>query len=134
MYLVDTNIWLERLLAQKRSDEVGEFLNQVSSQHLFISDFSFHSLCLILTRLERAPAAIEFIEDSFVNGQVGLLTVPPEDFQKLIKVMDDFDLDFDDAYQYTIAENHSLRLVSFDNDFTRTVSGASTPAEILKEM
>jgi hypothetical protein len=25
MYLVDTNIWLERLLDQERSEEVGQF-------------------------------------------------------------------------------------------------------------
>jgi len=29
MYLVDTNIWLERLLDQEKSDEVGEFLSAV---------------------------------------------------------------------------------------------------------
>lgn len=29
MYLVDTNIWLERLLDQERSDEVARFLDHV---------------------------------------------------------------------------------------------------------
>ena len=134
MYLLDTNIWLERLLGPDRSDDVGEFLNRISSDQLFISDFSFHSLCLILTRLKRAHSAIEFVEDLFVNGQVGLLTVPPEDIETLIGVMNNFNLDFDDAYQYVIAERHSLSLVSFDNDFTHTARGASTPAKILRDL
>ncbi len=43
MYLIDTNIWLERLLDQERSSEVGSFLDRMSSNHLFITDFSFHS-------------------------------------------------------------------------------------------
>ena len=30
MYLIDTNIWLERLLEQERSDEVGGSLTLVS--------------------------------------------------------------------------------------------------------
>ena len=33
MYLVDTNIWLERLLDQEKSEEVGNFLTY---SHLYI--------------------------------------------------------------------------------------------------
>ena len=39
MYLVDTNIWLERLLGQEKSEIVGEFLNNVPAENLSISDF-----------------------------------------------------------------------------------------------
>jgi uncharacterized protein len=42
MYLVDTNVWLERLLDQDRSDEVGDFLARVSTAQLLMSDFSLH--------------------------------------------------------------------------------------------
>ncbi|MFZ5897593.1 MAG: hypothetical protein ACOYU7_00150 [Bacillota bacterium] len=51
MYLVDTNIWLERLLDQAKSQEVGEFLDSVPSELLFITDFSFHSVGVVLGRL-----------------------------------------------------------------------------------
>jgi predicted nucleic acid-binding protein len=44
MYLVDTNIWLERLLDQDKSESVRKFLDIVPSERLFISDFSFHSI------------------------------------------------------------------------------------------
>ena len=33
MYLVDTNIWLERLLEQERSEEVAKFLNSIPTEH-----------------------------------------------------------------------------------------------------
>jgi len=53
MYLVDTNVWLERLLDQTRSDEVGYFLEHTLSEHLSITDFAFHSIGVILSRLNR---------------------------------------------------------------------------------
>jgi uncharacterized protein len=56
MYLADTNIWLERLLGQANSDEVGQFLDQIPSNQIFITDFAFHSICVILTRLQTLEA------------------------------------------------------------------------------
>lgn len=52
MYLVDTNIWLERLLDQARSEEVGQFLAHIPSEQIFISDFAFHSIGVVLGRLK----------------------------------------------------------------------------------
>jgi len=53
MYLVDTNVWLERLLNQAKSAEVGQFLSKVASRDLYVTDFTFHSICVILSRLAR---------------------------------------------------------------------------------
>lgn len=36
------------------------------------------------------------------------------------RVAEAFGLDFDDAYQYVVAEKFDLMLVSFDTDFDRT--------------
>lgn len=47
-------------------------------------------------------------------------------------VAERFDLDFDDAYQYTVAERRNLTVVSFDSDFDRTDRGRRTPAQILQ--
>ena len=44
MYLVDTNVWLERLMDQTKANEVRQFLDNIPSEHLFITDFSFHSI------------------------------------------------------------------------------------------
>jgi len=44
--------------------------------------------------------------------------------------MDEFKLDFDDAYQYIAAEKYDLTIVSFDSDFDRTTRGRKTPSEI----
>jgi len=54
MLLLDTNIWLERLLAQERSEEVGDFLKSLPSEQIYITDFSFHSVSIILLRLNKS--------------------------------------------------------------------------------
>jgi len=131
MYLVDTNIWLERLLGQAKSDEVGQFLDHISSNQLFITDFAFHSICVILTRLKRKAALLNFVQDIFVNGAVTLVSIKPEETQSLVDVMDKFNLDFDDAYQYVAAEQNDLTIVSFDSDLDVTTRSKKTPAEIL---
>jgi len=68
MYLVDTNIWLERLLNQEKSDEVGRFLNDASPRDLFVTDFAFHAICVILIRLAKSEALLDFVQDVFVDG------------------------------------------------------------------
>ncbi len=46
--------------------------------------------------------------------------------------MEELALDFDDAYQYTIAAKYSLTILSFDSDFDRTDLGRKVPAEIIQ--
>jgi len=131
MYLVDTNVWLERLLEQARAEEVAQFLDRIPSERLFITDFAFHSIGVILTRLYKAEALLRFVEDAFIDGAVTLIHLRPEDTQRMLDVIEEFKLDFDDAYQYVAAEKYNLTLVSFDGDFDRTERGKKTPAEIL---
>jgi hypothetical protein len=131
MYLVDTNIWLERLLDQVRSAEVGHFLDHTPSERLFITDFAFHSIGVVLSRLNRMETLLRFVQDIFIVGTVGLIHLEPGDTERLVRVIEQFDLDFDDAYQYVAAEKYNLALVSFDSDFDHTERGRRTPAEAL---
>ena len=130
MYLVDNNVWLERLLNQDKSDQVGRFLNDVSPRDLFITDFAFHSICVILTRLARTEVLLDFVQDVFIEGTVNVVSIKPSDTRALLEAIDAYKLDFDDSYQYVAAEQNGLTLVSFDNDFDRTNKGKKTPAEI----
>lgn len=130
MYLVDTNVWLERLLDQARTEEIGYFLDHTPSERLFITDFAFHSISIILTRLNRKDALLRFVQDAFIDGAVSLIHLEPEDTQHLVQMMEQFNIDFDDAYQYRAAEKYDLTIVSFDSDFDRTTRGRKTPVEI----
>jgi predicted nucleic acid-binding protein len=129
MYLVDTNIWLERLLEQERSDEVGEFLSAVHSDQMGITDFSLHSIGVITTRLKRPDIFTVFVNDTCIEGAVNIISLVPGHLQKLVHSMTLYHLDFDDAYQYTAADEHGLVLVSFDTDFDRTPLQRMTPKQ-----
>lgn len=87
--LLDTNIFLEILLAQENAESAKALLSQ-SARHQFMNQSAIFA--------------------------------------------EKFDLDFDDAYQYTTARQYKLTLVRFDSDFRRTDSGCKTPAEILREI
>lgn len=130
MYLVDTNIWLERLLDQQRSAEVGQFLARVPTEELSMSDFTLHSIGIVLDRLGQRAILPGFVDDLFMQGGITLVSVRPDAIHRLVTVMDQFNLDFDDAYQYVAAERSRLVIVSFDADFDRTDRGRQTPAEI----
>ncbi len=52
MYLVDTNIFLEILLGQDKSSVCKDFLNK-NDDKIFISDFSLHSIGVILFRFKK---------------------------------------------------------------------------------
>lgn len=130
MVLVDTNIWLERLLDQEKSEEVGRFLAKMPTNQLIISDFSLHSIGVILDRLEKQTVFSEFVDDVLIRGGVALRGIPPESMCRLVEVIESYNLDFDDAYQYVVAERAQATIVSFDKDFEQTPQGRQTPERI----
>jgi len=132
MYLVDTNVWLERFLEQTRAAEVGDFLDRIPPDQLGLTDFALHSIGIVLARLGKPKAFVQFIQDALLDGAVSLIRLDPEDMQDLVAVMEQYGLDFDDAYQYKAAERYGLVLVSFDSDFDRTPRGRKTPAQVLQ--
>jgi len=131
MFLVDTNVWLERLLDQERSSEVARFLDRIPGDQLFITDFSLHSIGLIMTRLKQSEAFVCFVNDAFDYGAVRLIHLLPQDLEQVVEKIKQFRLDFDDAYQLVAVEKHSLTRVSFDGDFDHTEQKRKTPGEIL---
>lgn len=134
MYLLDTNIWLERLLGQPKANQVGQLLGLIPSDEIFITDFAFHSLCVILIRLKRQQALLNFVQDLFIDGDVSLVSIPPDKTPELVKAMRRYRLDFDDAYQYLAAKLHGLTLVTFDKDLKRRPLGGRTPAQVIASL
>ena len=130
MYLVDTNIFLETLLAQDRAAEVQSFLHSIDLNIIFMTDFSLYSIGITLFRLKKFALFISFLEDIVVNG-IDILSLDPEDLKTLDQSVQKFNLDFDDAYQYAVAEKYDLQLISFDKDFDRTERKRKKPAEVL---
>ena len=65
-----------------------------------------------------------------IQGGVALRNVPPDLMRRLVDVIDAFKLDFDDAYQYVVAERTQATIVSFDKDFDRTSLGRKSPERV----
>jgi hypothetical protein len=129
--LVDTNIFLEILLAQSRADEAKGLLQKVDMHDFFISDFSLHSIGLLLLRQRKPEVFRQFVADMVVNAGVIQLSLSPLEIDEVITAATSFRLDFDDAYQYAVAERYSLEIVSFDSDFDRTSRGRILPVAVV---
>lgn len=132
MLLLDTNIILEIALEQDNAQECVNLLEQYDKIDFFISDFSIHSIGVILNKRNNLEKFDKLIEDLRLVLKAILSLDHYYDLKRLINIMKVFDLDFDDAYQYRIAEKCKLTIVSFDKDFDKTKLGKRTPTEILQ--
>jgi uncharacterized protein len=129
--LLDTNIWLERLQGRAQSAMVGQLLDAVPPDQLVMSDFTLHSLGVILNRLGQHAVLLPFVQDVLIDGAVALVSLPPVTMYRVVAVMEQYRLDFDDAYQYVAAEREDAVIVSFDGHFDQTPRGRQTPAQVL---
>jgi predicted nucleic acid-binding protein len=131
MYLLDTNIILELLLDQDRADEVEQFLRSIPPEQLYLSEFALYSLGIILLRSKEYDTFLRAVEDLLTIGGLQLARLGVSDMPELVRAAQTYNLDFDDAYQYVVAERYDLSLVSFDMDFDRTERQRQTPGDVL---
>ena len=96
-----------------------------------MTDFSLYSIGIALFRLKNFTLFTRFVEDMIVDG-VSVLSLTPEDLKTLDQPIQKFNLDFDDVYQYTVAEKYNLQLISFDHDFDQTDIERKEPIDVLK--
>jgi hypothetical protein len=66
-----------------------------------------------------------------INAGVQPIALSAEELENVISAALRFNLDFDDAYQYAVAQRYRLTIISFDADFDRTERGRRTPQEVL---
>jgi predicted nucleic acid-binding protein len=132
MFLLDTNIWLERLLGQEQSQIVGQLLDNLEPSEIVMTDFSLHSIGVICNRLKQRDVFLKFVEDVLINSSVRIVNIPPNQMKRLVEIMNRFNLDFDDAYQYVAAEIEKAVIVSFDKDFDKTEQGRLTPMQVIQ--
>ena len=95
-----------------------------------MSDYSLHSIGLLLFRRKQHDVFGQFLTDMISNVGVKMTTLLAKDMEAVINVVQKFNLDFDDAYQYVAAEQYGLTIVSFDSDFDRTEKGRKTPDKV----
>ncbi|MGQ9626697.1 MAG: type II toxin-antitoxin system VapC family toxin [Anaerolineae bacterium] len=116
MYLVDANVFLDVLLAQERKEVCKKFLDD-NIENLYISDFSLHSIGVILFRNNKEDIFHKFIEDILFNIEV--ITLGREAYKELATLKKTLGLDFDDVYQYMVAQGYGLEIATMDRDFEK---------------
>ena len=129
MFLIDTNVFLEALLDQEKASTVRDFFQNKDLDSIFISDLSLHSIGIILFKLKKFDLFISFIEDMIIDG-IQILSLKDVHLKELNIVSRRFDLDFDDSYQYIVAEKYNLKIISFDSDFDNTENKRKEPSEV----
>jgi predicted nucleic acid-binding protein len=132
MYLVDTNIWLEILLEQKKSREAKLFFERIETENIHITEFSVYSIGIILSRYKKIDVLRNFIFDLIYESSVDVIRLKDNDHFKIIEAMEKYSLDFDDAYQYVAAKKMNLTMISFDSDFNKTPEKRVLPGQIIQ--
>ncbi len=112
--LIDTNVFLEVLLEQELRALCKQFITD-NLDEICISDFSLHSIGVVTFRKNKSNLFTQFTQDMLPHLDV--LTLPKSDYVKMNTVTQSLNLDFDDAYQYSIAKCYNLKLVTLDKDF-----------------
>lgn len=120
--LVDTNVFLEILLGQSASQRCKDFLDDDPGAN-WISDFSLHSIGVLLFRKDRVELFRQFTADTL--PQLTILTLSSAGYNEVAGARDKFGLDFDDAYQFCVAKEAGLAITTQDRDFDRVKNDIS---------
>jgi predicted nucleic acid-binding protein len=115
-YLVDTNIFLEILLNQAGRKKCEAFLRGEKGA-AWISDFTLHSIGVLLFRQKRPDLFDRFAADTLPKFTI--LSLSADDYLQLSEANTRNGLDFDDAYQFSVAREHKLAIATQDKDFHR---------------
>jgi predicted nucleic acid-binding protein len=75
---------------------------------------------------------LKVVQDLLIKGGIGIMRLGAEDMGMISESSKRFNLDYDDSYQYVVAEKYNLIVVSLDKHFDRTGRGRRTPEELLR--
>ena len=131
--LLDTNIFLEIILDQENAVSAKTLLSSPADHAFFMSDFSLHSIGLLLFRRNQYAVFERFVADVILTAQTRVVGLTSEDMGEVVRIARETRLDFDDAYQCSVARRWSLEIVSFDGDFDRAGVRRLTPAQVVEQ-
>ncbi len=135
MYLIDTNIFLEMLLDQQKSEDCQDLLEKLYNGDItaYVSSFALHSIEVILERSKKTDMVKVFLRD--INDSKGLKRMDTTTMEELfaVQLTKKTGLDFDDALHYFICKSLGLKMVSFDKHFDKTDIKRLEPKDVLKK-
>ncbi|MDT7891991.1 MAG: PIN domain-containing protein [Thermoproteota archaeon] len=120
MYLIDTNIFLEVMLAQARSEECEVLLNKIKNEEIkvAITDFSIYSIMIILSNYNLINGLKTFLLSLSSYKGIKIYRSKISDLLKALEFVEKKKLDIDDAIQYSAAKSLNVKgIISFDKHF-----------------
>ena len=120
MYIVDTNIFLEVLLAQNRKDECEDFLNSLRTGKKtgIITDFTVHSIIVIMSNFNRIRELKLFLFSLTAYKGLKIYHITLTNEINAAEIALNQNLDMDDAIQYSTALALNVEaIVSLDKHF-----------------
>ena len=115
-FLFDTNIFLEILLDQDKKSLAKKVLTD-NIKEIFISDFSLHSIGIILLKQKKFVVFNAFLSDIVPHATI--LSLPKNKYTDLNVFSEKHSMDFDDSYQVLTAKEYNLDIITMDEDFKR---------------
>jgi predicted nucleic acid-binding protein len=119
MYLIDTNIFLEMLLNQQKKEMARTIFTKLEKGEIdaVISGFSLHSIEFILSIKKKNDVLREFLQALNDFPNISLYHTSIEEDLDIVGIMEQTNLDFDDANQYYVAKKFNAEILTFDKDF-----------------
>jgi predicted nucleic acid-binding protein len=120
MILIDTNIFLEVLLARARKEASKVLLRSLRDgrEKGIVTDFTIHSIIVIMDGLNRLKELKTFLSSLTAYKGLRIYHTSIADEIRAIELTDETSLDMDDAIQYASAlSTNAEAIVSFDKHF-----------------
>ncbi len=115
-FLFDTNIFLEVLLGQEKKESCKKLLVDFTGT-IFLSEFTVHSIGVILFKQKKFSFFNSFVTDIANNGKI--ITLPLIKYPRISIIAQKYQLDFDDSMQTAVALEHKLGIITLDRDFRK---------------
>ncbi|HET6251164.1 MAG TPA: PIN domain-containing protein [Tepidisphaeraceae bacterium] len=130
--MLDTNCFIQIVRSRPDAPQVQALLDGIPRARLFVTDFTVHSIGVVMARFKQVGGYTAFLSGLGVGQELAIVQVEFSRLNQIANACVTHALDFDDAYQYVAAELHGLKLVSLDADFDRTPNGRLTPTAALQ--
>jgi len=134
MYLVDSNIFLELMLAQARSGECRALLNALRKGDVeaFISDFTVYSIMIIMADLSKMDELRIFLSSLSAYKGITVYRNRLTDMLRAVEIDQKEGLDIEHSIQYASALALGVKaIVSFDNHFDELEIPRVEPAQLI---
>ena len=120
MFLIDTNIFLEVMLARSKRKACIAFLESVKTgrDKAAVTDFTIYSIMVILDGRGKLRELDRFLRSLSAYKGLTLYVASLEDKLEAVDLADNNEFDIDDAVQYASAKSLQAKaIISLDRDF-----------------